>query len=141
MTEVDFASLLLRLVVGGIFVAQGWRKLFGPPQISHGRLGLERLIREVGVPKASHVALIVSVLELACGGALIAGFLTRVACLPLAGILIVAMRAKWGSGFFGGWDWPLSVLGATISVFLLGPGVISVSHLLRLGAGPLGPLF
>jgi putative oxidoreductase len=125
-TEPDLGLLVLRIVVGGIFVAQGSRKLFSDPDISHGRHGLERLVRQLGFPLPTQTALVVSLSELVFGSLVMIGLLTQLACIPLAVVLLVAVRAKWSAGFFGGWDWPLAVLGSTVALLLLGPGAISI---------------
>jgi putative oxidoreductase len=73
------------------------------------------------------LALLVSAAELVGGIALLLGAFTRLATLPLAGILLVAIAGfKFRAGFLGGWDWPLSVLTLLIAIALLGPGAISV---------------
>jgi uncharacterized membrane protein YphA (DoxX/SURF4 family) len=77
------------------------------------------------------LALFVSILELTCGAALVAGFATRLAVIPLAVILIVAILGfKLRSGFVGGWDWPLSVLTLLAVIGLLGAGAWSVDAFL-----------
>jgi putative oxidoreductase len=127
MTQLDLATLALRLTAGAIFVAQGYRKLFVEATASHGRANLEAMIRSRGLPMAGWIALVVSALELVGGVALLVGLLTRLATVPLAGILVVAIVGfKIRGGFLGGWDWPLSVLTLLIAIALLGPGAISL---------------
>ena len=132
-TAIDLAALLARLVVGAIFVAQGYVKLLRPPDAAHGRANLEAMIRRRGVPRAREVASVVSAVELTCGIAVAAGFLTRVAVIPLAVILVVAIAGfKFRSGFVGGWDWPLSVLALLAVIALLGAGAWSLDAALGL---------
>lgn len=127
MTNVDLAALVLRVVVGAIFVTQGSRKLFAADDAPHGRGGLRRTIEASRIPRAGALAIAVSVLELTCGAFVLLGLATRLALLPLAGILTVAIvRFKWNAGFIGGWDWPLSVLAASVAIALLGPGPLSL---------------
>ena len=130
---IDLATLLVRLVVGAIFVAQGYIKLVRPPDAPHGRANLEAVIRGHGLARPRELALMVSAFELACGAAVAAGFLTRLAVIPLAVILVVAIVGfKFRSGFVGGWDWPLSVLALLVVIALLGAGVWSVDAALHL---------
>jgi putative oxidoreductase len=132
-TTIDAAALLVRLVAGAIFVAQGYIKLFRPPDASHGRANLEAMIRNRGIARPGELALLVSALELVCGTALLVGFATRLAIIPLAVILVVAIAGfKFRSGFVGGWDWPLSVLTLLAVSALLGAGAWSVDAVLRL---------
>jgi uncharacterized membrane protein YphA (DoxX/SURF4 family) len=132
-TLIDVAALLVRLVVGAIFVAQGYVKLFRPPDAPHGRANLEAMIGGRGIPRPRELAVLVAAFELACGAAVAVGFLTRFALVPLAGILAVAIIGfKFRSGFVGGWDWPLSVLTLLAVIALLGAGVWSVDAALHL---------
>jgi putative oxidoreductase len=133
-TTIDVAALLVRLVAGSIFLAQGYIKLFRPPDSSHGRANLEAMIRNRGLARPRELALLVSGFELICGAALLIGFATRLAVVPLAVILVVAIAGfKFRSGFVGGWDWPLSVLTLLAVIALLGGGAGSVDALLQLG--------
>jgi putative oxidoreductase len=127
MTQLDLATLALRVTAGAIFVAQGYRKLFVDPAASHGRANLETMIRNRGMPMPGRLALLVSAVEFVGGVALLLGVFTRVATVPLAGILVVAIAGfKFRTGFLGGWDWPLSVLTLLVAIALLGPGAISL---------------
>ena len=132
-TTIDFATLLVRLVVGAIFVAQGYIKLVRPPEAPHGRGNLETMIRSRGLARPHELALLVSTLELACGAAVALGLVTRFAVIPLAVILVVAIVGfKFRSGFVGGWDWPLSVLTLLVVIGLLGAGAWSLDAALGL---------
>jgi putative oxidoreductase len=126
------AALILRLVVGGIMTAQGYRKLLADPSAPHGREQLTRVIAGLGFAAARPLALLVASFELLGGVLLLVGLFTRVAAVPLVVILAVAVRAKWPSGFFGGWDWPLSVLGATLALLAMGAGGWSLDAVLGL---------
>ena len=129
----DAAELILRIVVGAIFVVQGYRKLFAPAGTKGSGSGLRGMIREAGFPFPDVLATVVSVTELTGGILLLVGLLTRLAAVPLALTLVVAIvRFKWREGFQGGWDWPLSVLGSTIALLLLGAGTVSIDHLIGL---------
>lgn len=132
MPEEAVAALVLRLVVGGIMTAQGYRKLLQDPGAPHGRQQLTRVIGAAGLPVAGQLALLVAFFELAGGALVLVGLLTRLAAIPLIVILLVAIRVKWPSGFFGGWDWPLSVLGATLALVALGAGPWSIDAALQL---------
>jgi putative oxidoreductase len=131
--EFAIALLVLRLVAAGIFVAQGSRKLFAPAEAPHGRANLERLIAQRDLPRPDRLAWLVAVTELLGGFALVLGILTRLATVPLAVVLVVAIFGyKWRAGFIGGWDWPLSVLAIVVAIGLAGAGPISLDALLRI---------
>ena len=132
-TTIDTATLLVRLVVGAIFVAQGYIKLARPPDAPHGRGNLESMIRNRGLARPHELAILVSTLELVCGAAVALGLLTRFAVVPLVVILLVAIAGfKFRSGFVGGWDWPLSVLTLLVVIALLGAGTWSLDAVLGL---------
>lgn len=130
---IDLALLVIRVVAGTIFLAQGWRKVVEPADAPHGRANLASLVAERSVPRPELVALLVGLVELLGGIALLAGVLTRLAVVPLALVLVVAIFGyKWRQGFLGGWDWPWSVLGLVVTTWLLGAGGISVDAMLGL---------
>lgn len=129
----DIADLILRVVVGSIFIVQGYHKLFGPPDVKGGGAALREMIRANGLPAPQVLARVVSVIEFGGGIVLLVGLATRFVAIPLALTLVVAIvRFKWKEGFQFGWDWPFSVLGSTLAISLLGAGTISVDHFLGL---------
>ncbi len=134
MHPVDFAALVLRLVAAAIFIVQGYRKAFAPPEAKGSGAALEKLIASGGLPQAHLLAQVVAFTELAGGAMLLIGLLTRLAALALAFTMVVAIvRFKWKDGFLGGWDWPLSVLGITVAIVIVGSGNIGVDHYIGLG--------
>lgn len=128
---VSVAALLLRVVVGAIFVAEGSSKLWGFPKSPPGR-NLARMIGSRGFPAPALLATSVTILEFGCGVLLLTGTVTRLAALPLIGIMSMATFVfKRKDGFLGGWDWPFSVLGGTLAIFVLGAGEFSLDALLH----------
>lgn len=129
----DIAPLVLRLVVGSIFSAQGSRKLFGAIDVPFGRGRLTAMIEEKGFRRPAELATLTSIVELSGGVLVLSGFLTRLALVPLMTVLVMAVTVfKWADGFYGGWDWPYSVLGSSIALFILGPGRYSLDSLFML---------
>lgn len=127
----DAAALLLRLVIGSIFLAHGWPKVFGDPEGTHGRAGTGRLLATKQVPIPHLAAWAVGISEVGGGLLVLVGFLTRLALVPLSVILFGAVVVvKWKRGFVEGWDWPFALLGACVASLLLGPGTVSLDALL-----------
>ena len=128
----DLTALVLRAVVGSIFVAQGWRKSLSRIDAPHGRAALKETLERNGWPAADQLPRTTGVVELTCGTAVIVGLKTRLALIPLLGILGVAIaHVKWSDGFLGGWDWPYSVAGAAVASMVLGEGRFSAETALR----------
>ena len=128
---LDVATLILRLTAGAIFVAQGFVKLVRPPDAPHGLTNLEAMVARRGLPRPRETAVFVAAVELVFGFLVLVGLFTRLATIPLDGVLIVAIVGfKFRSGFIGGWDWPFSVLTILIAIGLLGPGAYSLDAVL-----------
>lgn len=75
----------------------------------------------------------VGISEIVGGALVVVGLFTRLAIIPLAVILSGAVVVvKWNKGFEDGWDWPFSLLGICVALFLLGGGTWSLDDLLGL---------
>jgi DoxX-like protein len=71
------AVILIRLLVGLVFLEEGVQKFLFP-----GVMGAGRFAR-IGIPVPEAMAPFVSVIETACGAMLVVGLLTRLATIPL----------------------------------------------------------
>src|SRR6266699_1161454 len=79
------AVLLIRLVVGAVFLSEGIQKFLFP-----GDLGVGRFIK-IGIPAPQVMAPFVGVIEIVCGTLIILGLLTRLATIPLIIDMLVAI--------------------------------------------------
>src|SRR5205814_313112 len=125
----DQGIALLRVVVGGIFVAHGAQKL-----LVYGIPGLSGFMSQIGVPFPTLSAISVTAAELLGGLALVAGFFTRWAALPIAfSMVVAAVTVHLKAGFFlpNGVEYVLALLAATLTLSLTGSGAYSVDRLLE----------
>ena len=130
--------LLLRLVVGVAFMFHGWSKIHNPL----GWMG-----PEVTMPAILQALAAIS--EFGGGMALIVGLLTRLACLGISGVMVVALAtvhfpmghpfvSKMGGPSF---ELPAVYLACAVLFLLLGSGRFSLDALLfgrPFGAKPHG---
>ena len=77
--------ILIRLMVGWVFLSEGIQKFLFP-----AALGVGRFIK-IGIPAPQFFAPFVGVVEIVCGAFLIVGFLTRLAAIPLLIDIAVAI--------------------------------------------------
>ncbi len=84
-TNAPASVLLIRLVVGAIFLSEGIQKFFFPND-----LGVGRFIK-IGIPAAQIMAPFVGVVEIVCGALIIFGLITRLAAIPLIIDMLVAI--------------------------------------------------
>lgn len=122
--RVDLALLILRVVAGIIFFMHGWQKVF-----QYGFAGVSQGFAGMGVPMPGIMGPFIALLELIGGIALVLGLLTPVfaallACDMAGAILLVHLK----SGFFmpEGYEFALSLLGASLALALAGAGRYSV---------------
>ncbi len=71
------ATILIRLMVGGVFLSEGIQKFLFADALGVGRFA------KIGIPYPEIMAPFVGVCEIACGALLILGLLTRLAAIPM----------------------------------------------------------
>jgi uncharacterized membrane protein YphA (DoxX/SURF4 family) len=79
------AILLIRVLVGWVFLSEGVQKFLFPDS-----LGVGRFVK-IGIPWPQFMAPFVGVVEIVCGTMLLIGFLTRLATVPLLIDIAVAL--------------------------------------------------
>lgn len=79
------ATLLVRLMVGWVFLSEGIQKFLFPTA-----LGVGRFVK-IGIPAPQFFAPFVGAVEIICGTLLIIGLLTRLAAIPLLIDIAVAI--------------------------------------------------
>lgn len=133
-TRHSVAQLVLRVVLGVIFLAHGWQKFF-----DYTIAGTTASFEGMGIPAASIAAPVVATLELVGGIALILGLLTRPLAILLAVDMIGALfLVHLSAGIFagnGGYELVLILAAASISLALTGAGRWSADRVLFAGRG------
>ena len=124
-----FGLLVLRIVVGVTFFAHGWLKFHGM-----GMPGTTGFFTSLGIPNAALMAWVVVLVEMLGGIVLILGIFTLPAGLLLTVDMIgVLLTAKRGASLIGpkSYELELNLLAAAFALALAGPGMFSLSQLLR----------
>jgi putative oxidoreductase len=124
---VDVSLLILRVIVGVIFVAHGSQKLFG----AFGGPGLAGVVSMMGP-----IGYLVTIGEFFGGLGLIVGFLCRFSAASLIVIMIGAVAMVHGQhGFFlsnGGFEYNLALIGLLLPILIAGPGRFAIGQCLPL---------
>jgi putative oxidoreductase len=84
-TTAPAEVILIRLVVGCVFLSEGMQKFLFPAALGVGRFA------QIPIPAPQFFAPFVGVFEIGCGLAIIAGLATRIAAVPLIIDMIVAI--------------------------------------------------
>jgi uncharacterized membrane protein YphA (DoxX/SURF4 family) len=117
--------LLIRLAVGAVFLSEGIQKFVLPADLGAGRFA------RIGLPNPEFLGPFVGSFEIACGAAVLAGLLTRLAALPLITIMLVALASTKVPILLGKGFWTMAHEARTDWSMLLGS-----LFLLLVGAGP-----
>ena len=121
---VDVSLLILRVVVGVIFMAHGSQKLFG----AFGGPGLDGMVQFIGP-----VGYPVAIGEFFGGLGLIVGILCRFSSAALIVIMIGAIVMAHGkNGFFlsnDGFEYNLALMGMLAPILIAGPGRLAMGRL------------
>jgi putative oxidoreductase len=122
-------AVLLRAVIGPLFVGHGTQKLFGWFG-GHGLEGTGGFLEALGLRPGRRHAAAAGTAEAAGGALLTLGFLTPVATTVIASTMITAIRtAHAGKGPWvseGGYEYNLVLIAAMAALAENGPGPLSV---------------
>ncbi|MDX6398287.1 MAG: putative oxidoreductase, partial [Gaiellaceae bacterium] len=125
---MEYGLLLLRLVVGLLFAAHGSQKLFGWFG-GGGPQGTTAFFASLGFRMPAAMAILAGLSELGGGLLLASGFLTPLASLLLATVMLNAIATVlWPKGLIGGYEFELTLLTVAITLAATGPGRVSIDH-------------
>lgn len=121
-TDHSPTTLLIRLMVGAVFLSEGLQKFLFPGVRGAGRF------EKIGLPEPGFLGNLVGGPEILCGLLILLGLLTRIATVPLIIIMVVALTSTkmeilaekgfWEMAHAARTDWAM-LLG---SIFLLMKG-------------------
>jgi putative oxidoreductase len=122
------AILLIRVLVGWVFLSEGIQKFLFPES-----LGVGRFVK-IGIPLPELMAPFVGVTEIICGALILVGLFTRLACVPLLIDIGVALYSTklvtlmkngfWGTLHEARTD--VSMLLGLIFLLLVGGGTLAL---------------
>ena len=133
--------LLVRTVLGALFLGHGTQKLFGWFG-GHGPEGTGQFFENIGLRPGRRIAIGAGAAEAGGGALLFAGLLTPLAGAALSSVMITAIRhvhagkGPWVSE--GGYEYNLVLLATIFALTEAGPGPISLDRALgteRCGTG------
>lgn len=132
-TQAPAAVILIRVMVGAVFVSEGIQKFLYPESVGAGRF------ESIGFPAPQWFAGLVACFEIVCGAAVLVGWWTRLAVLPLIAIMLVALATTklpifldqgfWKMAHDARTDW--SMLLGSFFLFVVGAGPLSADRLAR----------
>jgi putative oxidoreductase len=123
----DIALLLLRLMVGIVFITSGYKHVKDPATRS----------KDIGMSKSFTIFL--GATELAGGLAVISGVLAQLAAIGLILVMLGAIQKKiftWHTGFWGksgtnGWSYDTMLVVMNLVVVTTGVGNLTLTHLIK----------
>jgi putative oxidoreductase len=128
VSRTSKAVLLIRILVGWVFLSEGIQKFLFPDS-----LGVGRFVK-IGIPSPQVMAPFVGVVEIICGSLLLIGLVTRLATVPLLIDICVALYSTkivtfakngfWGTMHEARTD--VSMLLGLVFLLLVGAGAWSL---------------
>lgn len=83
-TDLSKTTIIIRLIVGAVFLSEGIQKFLFPEVRGAGRF------ETIGLPSPEFLGSFVGCMEVLCGLFILVGLLTRLASIPLIIIMLVA---------------------------------------------------
>lgn len=132
-TDNSKTTIIIRLIVGAVFLSEGIQKFLFPAIRGAGRF------EKIGLPSPEFLGSFVGSFEIVCGILILIGLLTRLASIPLIIIMLVAIattkaevladKGFWEMMHGSRTDW--SMLLGSIFLLIKGGGYWSVDNKLN----------
>ena len=127
-SDAPKSVVLIRLMVGLVFLSEGLQKFLFPDAVGVGRFA------KIGLPSPEFLAYFVAVFEITSGSLIVLGLLTRLAVLPTITIMLVAISTTkipilrdegfWKMAHEARTDW--SMLLGSVFLLIVGAGRCSL---------------
>jgi putative oxidoreductase len=127
---LDFGLLVLRLVIGGTFVAHSLQKLFGLWG-GGGIDGFATFLGQLGFSQGTLLSWVTGITELIGGTLLIIGLFTPIGAAAVLGVAANVVYIKFTDGFFdppAGFEYELALAAGAFTLLFTGPGRISLDR-------------
>ena len=128
MQKQSIGLLLLRVLVGWVFLSEGIQKFLFPAALGPGRFA------KIGIPAPSLTAPFVGIVEVVCGALLLLGLFTALAAVPLLIDILVAIATTkipmllrqgfWAAMHEARTDFCMTL--GLVAILCLGPGLLSL---------------
>lgn len=132
-TDHDKTTIIIRLIVGAVFLSEGMQKFLFPAIRGAGRF------EKIGLPSPEFLGSFVGTFEILCGVLILLGLLTRLSSIPLIIIMLVAIattkaevladKGFWEMMHGSRTDW--SMLLGSIFLLIKGGGYWSLDYKLN----------
>lgn len=132
-TDNSKTTILIRLMVGAVFLSEGIQKFLFADTLGAGRF------EKIGLPSPEFLGSFVGTFEIICGLLILLGLLTRLASIPLIIIMLVAIvttksevlaeKGFWEMMHGSRTDW--SMLLGSIFLLIKGGGFWSADKILK----------
>lgn len=113
-TDVSKTTIIIRLIVGVVFLSEGIQKFLFPDIRGAGRF------ENIGFPSPEFLGNFVGFFEIVCGVLILLGFFTRLASVPLIIIMLVAFATTKSEVLTTEGFWPMMHGSRTDWAMLLG---------------------
>lgn len=132
-TDNSRTTIIIRLIVGAVFLSEGIQKFIFPAIRGAGRF------EKIGLPSPEFLGSFVGTFEILCGALILIGLLTRLASIPTLIIMLVAIATTksevlandgfWEMMHGSRTDW--SMLLGSIFLLIKGGGFWSLDNLIN----------
>jgi putative oxidoreductase len=128
--RTEKSIIIIRFMVGLVFLSEGIQKFLFAETFGSGRFAT------LGIPMPEFFGPFVGTVEIVCGTLVVLGLFTRLAAIPLLGVIMVAIattkvpqllsKGFWFTAHEGRTDF--SMLMGLVFLLLAGGGLLSLDH-------------